>query len=119
MTDFNLIELACGKRADLASRVLLAGRLDLGTQAGRPRRKRMNLISLIKILFATAILALLVLAGVNNHEQVGFSLPPFMTQAVQQPAALMYFGFFAVGLLTGIIVGMGNGKKLEKGKKPA
>jgi uncharacterized integral membrane protein len=79
----------------------------------------MNLISLIKILFATAILALLVLAGVNNHDQVAFTLPPFMTQVVQQPAAVMYFGFFAVGLVTGIMVRAGSHKKLEKGKKPA
>jgi hypothetical protein len=79
----------------------------------------MKVISLIKLVFATAILLLLVLIGVYNRGQVAFSLPPLMSQVVEQPAALMYFGFFAIGLVTGTILSVGGGKKLEKGKKPA
>ncbi len=79
----------------------------------------MNVTSLIKLLFATAILSLLVLIGVNNRDLVVFKLSPLMTQVVQQPAALMYFGFFAVGLVTGAILSIGGGKKLDKNKKPA
>jgi len=79
----------------------------------------MNIISLIKLLFATAVLSVLVLIGVNNRDLVAFKLPPLMTQVVQQPAALMYFGFFAVGLISGAILSIGGGKKLDKNKKPA
>jgi uncharacterized membrane protein YciS (DUF1049 family) len=69
-------------------------------------------MKLIKLLFATAIFALLVLIGVYNRTEVDFNLPPLMAQVVKQPAALMYFAFFAVGLITGAVLSLGgNGKK--------
>ena len=64
----------------------------------------MNIIMLIKTVFMTAILALLVLIGLNNNTPVDFSLPPLLSSVVKQPAAIMYFAFFAVGLLTGAIL---------------
>jgi hypothetical protein len=67
----------------------------------------MNIIMLIKTVFITAILALLVLIGLNNSAPVDFSLPPLFSAAIQQPAAIMYFCFFAVGLLTGAILSIG------------
>ena len=82
-----------------------------------PRRRLMSVISIIKLLFATAILLLLVLIGLNNGSQVDFNLPPLLTQVVHQPAALMYFAFFAIGLMTGAILSLGGGKKLGKSTK--
>jgi len=38
-------------------------------------------------------------------------LPPLISKAVQQPAAIMYFAFFAVGILTGAVLTTGVGKK--------
>jgi len=54
---------------------------------------------------------LLVLMGMNNHHKIDLTLPPFLTRVIQQPAALMYLAFFAVGLLTGTIMTAGGGGK--------
>jgi uncharacterized integral membrane protein len=67
----------------------------------------------IKTVVVTAILLLLVLIGMNNRAPVDFNLPPLLKSVVQQPAALMYFAFFAVGLLTGAILSVGARKKKQ------
>ena len=67
----------------------------------------MNVIMLLKTVFVTAILLLLVLIGLNNSAPVDFNLPPLLAAQVKQPAALMYFAFFAVGLLTGAVLSIG------------
>jgi uncharacterized integral membrane protein len=68
-------------------------------------------MKVIKLAFFLVVLALLVLMGVYNKSVVDFNLPPLVNSAVQQPAALMYFGFFAVGVITGTV--------LTFGRKPA
>lgn len=62
---------------------------------------------LIKTVFVSAIFLLLVLIGLNNSAPVDFNLPPLFSSVVKQPAALMYFAFFAVGLLTGAVLSIG------------
>ena len=69
----------------------------------------MNAKILLKTIFAMLMLLLLVLMGMNNQQQVSFSLPPLF-KGVSQPAAIMYFAFFGVGVLTGTILSAG-GKK--------
>lgn len=71
----------------------------------------MNAKVLLKSVFLVLILLLLVLMGMNNRALIPFALPPLVNRAVQQPAALMYFAFFAIGFLTGTIVWAGGGKK--------
>ncbi len=71
----------------------------------------MNAKLLLKPLFLVLILLLLVLMGMNNRGLVDFVLPPLIPRRIQQPAALMYFAFFAIGLLTGTILTSGVGKK--------
>ena len=71
----------------------------------------MNAKLFFKTLFLIAILLLLVLMGMNNKSTVSFSLPPILPKTISQPAAIMYFAFFAVGVLTGTILTAGSGKK--------
>jgi uncharacterized integral membrane protein len=73
----------------------------------------------LKTLFLIVILLLLVLMGMNNRAMVTFALPPLLSRAINQPAAIMYFAFFAVGVLTGTILTAGGGKKggASKGEK--
>lgn len=71
----------------------------------------MNTKLLLKTIFLVAVLLLLVLMGMNNLKAVPFSLPPLIPKAITQPAALMYFAFFAVGLITGTVLTAGGGKK--------
>ena len=71
----------------------------------------MNAKLLLKTIFSILVLLLLVLMGMHNRAAVDFTLPPVIKQAIRQPAALMYFAFFAVGVLTGTIMTAGTGKK--------
>ncbi len=71
----------------------------------------MNAKLLLKTVFLIVILLLLVLMGMNNRGSVSFTLPPLIPKSISQPAALMYFGFFAVGVLTGTVLTAGGGKK--------
>jgi len=74
---------------------------------------------LIKIVFVAAMFLLLVLMGLNNTSPVNFTLPPVLNNVVQKPAALMYFGFFAIGLLSGAILSFGiGGSQKPSGGKP-
>ena len=75
----------------------------------------MNAKLLLKTLFFIVVLLLLVLMGMHNQSRVHFTLPPIMTKIIQQPAALMYFAFFAVGVLTGTVMTAGTGKKASTG----
>lgn len=79
----------------------------------------MNLIKVLKTTFFMAVLLLLVVMGMNNRRTVDFNLPPVLKQEVRQPAALMYFAFFAVGVVTGTLGALGGGRSSGGGKKPA
>jgi uncharacterized integral membrane protein len=69
----------------------------------------MNAKLMFKTVFLIVILLLLVLMGMNNRATVAFALPPLLPKSVTQPAAIMYFAFFAVGVLTGTILTAGGG----------
>ena len=71
----------------------------------------MNAKLLSKIVFIIVLLFLLVLIGLIDKQVVGFTLPPIITRSVQQPAAIMYFSFFAVGVLAGAVLTAGTGLK--------
>lgn len=78
----------------------------------------MNAKLLLKTVFLIVILLLLVLMGMSNRGTVSFALPPILTNAITQPAAIMYFAFFAVGVLTGTVLtaGMGKGGGSSRGQ---
>ncbi len=81
----------------------------------------MNAKLLLKTVFLMIILLLLVIMGMYNRGSVPFVLPPLVTHAVSQPAAIMYFAFFAVGVLTGTVLTAGGGGRGSgsSGSKPA
>jgi uncharacterized integral membrane protein len=68
----------------------------------------MNFKLIFKTLLVIALLALLVVMGMNNRENVKLKMPHVKTQ--EQPAALMYYAFFGVGFLAGTVL-MAGGKK--------
>jgi uncharacterized integral membrane protein len=82
----------------------------------------MNAKLLLKMLVLLAILLLLVIIGMNNPQSVALRLPPVLSKPQELPAAFMYFGFFAVGLLSGTVLtartkGGGSGSSRGKGDK--
>jgi uncharacterized integral membrane protein len=76
---------------------------------------------LLKTLFVIVVLLLLVLMGMHNRESISFTLPPLLEQKIKQPAAIMFFAFFAVGVLTGTVLTAGakkgGGKSMKADKK--
>lgn len=63
-----------------------------------------------------AILALLVIMGMHNQQNVSLSMPPLLTKTQSFPAALMYFAFFAIGVLTGTVLTAGGKRGGGKSK---
>ena len=76
----------------------------------------MNAKLFFKTLFLIVVLLLLVLMGMNNRGNVSFALPPLLEKSLSQPAAIMYFSFFAVGVLTGTILTAGGKRGAKSGK---
>ena len=76
----------------------------------------MNSKLLLKTVFLMLVLLLLVLLGMNNRIRVDFVLPPLISRPFSLPSALMYFAFFAVGVVTGTILTAGSGGKGKGGK---
>ncbi len=76
----------------------------------------MNPKLLLKTVFVIAILSLLVLMGMHNRGDATLTLPPLLQKTLHLQAALMYFGFFAIGVLTGTILTAGGGGKRTKSK---
>jgi uncharacterized integral membrane protein len=70
----------------------------------------MNAKILFKTIFLMAVLLLLVMMGMNNRSSVSFALPPILPKAISQPGAIMYFAFFAAGVITGTVLTAGGGK---------
>jgi hypothetical protein len=75
----------------------------------------MNFKLIFKTLLIIALLALLVVMGMNNRQTAVLNMPPLLPKPQHQPAALMYFAFFGVGFLSGTLL-MAGGKKGGSGK---
>lgn len=69
----------------------------------------MNFKLIFKTLLIIALLALLVIMGMNNRQKAKLYLPPLLPKEQTQPAALMYFAFFGIGFLSGTLL-MAGGK---------
>ena len=80
----------------------------------------MNTKLLLKTVFLIAVLLLLVIMGMHNGQSVDLRMPPIF-KGVTQPAAFMYFAFFALGVLSGTILTAGTkgggGSRAPKGDK--
>jgi uncharacterized integral membrane protein len=79
----------------------------------------MNTKLLLKTILLIAILLLLVIMGMNNRQTVELSMPPLLPKVQKFPAAIMYFGFFALGFLSGtLITAGGKGSRGSAKSKP-
>jgi uncharacterized membrane protein YciS (DUF1049 family) len=75
----------------------------------------MNIKLILKSLVIIAVLALLVIMGLNNPTDVTLKMPNILPRPQTLPAALMYFAFFGLGFLVGAILMAGGGKKSAGG----
>ena len=65
---------------------------------------------IFKTIFVLAVAGLLILMVLKNRNTVSFHLEPVVSKTISQPAALMYFGFFAIGFLTAKVMTGSGGK---------
>ncbi|MES2697955.1 MAG: hypothetical protein V4773_31125 [Verrucomicrobiota bacterium] len=68
--------------------------------------------AVVKTIAGLAILFVMLYVGMNNTHTIDFQFPIAGTTAkdpIRTSAALIYFGIFAVGLLAGVILTVGNG----------
>ena len=81
----------------------------------------MNFKLIFKSLLIIAVLALLVIMGMNNRKTVELSMPYIFPRPQFGPAALMYIGFFGLGFLAGAVLLTGGGGKKggSSGSKPS
>ena len=78
----------------------------------------MNAKLIFKTLFLIVILLFLVLMGMENRNLVKFTMSQVVPgKQLELPAALMYYAFFAIGLLTGTILAAGGKKGAAGGGK--
>ena len=78
----------------------------------------MNAKLLLKTVFLLAVLFFLVLLGRENRGTVEFVLPPIIPEKITLPSAMMYYAFFAIGVITGTVMTAGSSKP-EGGGKPS
>jgi hypothetical protein len=71
-------------------------------------------MTVLKTSFFMVVLLFLVFMALHNQRVVAFNLEPVLDGDIRQPAALMYVGFFGIGVVTGTIAALG-----AKPKKPA
>jgi uncharacterized integral membrane protein len=78
----------------------------------------MNTKLLLKTILLIGILLLLVIMGMNNRQIIELEMPPLFAK-LRLPGALMYFAFFALGVLGGTLVtgGKKGGGGWGKGAK--
>jgi len=66
------------------------------------------------------ILFVVLYVGMNNTNRILFSFPLAFQKDIQEPAALIYFAIFAVGVVAGTMLSFGGGggkKSAEKSPK--
>jgi preprotein translocase subunit SecG len=81
----------------------------------------MSFQAVVKTVMFLALLFVMLYIGMNNTHQIDFQFPIAGVTAknpIRQPAAILYFGVFAVGVFAGMLLhtGKGGGKKASSSK---
>ena len=72
----------------------------------------MGFKAFLRIIVFLAMLFVLLYVGMNNTQSIQFSFPmAFAAKGVIEPAALIYFGIFAIGVIAGAMLNFGGSKK--------
>jgi hypothetical protein len=76
----------------------------------------MNLKLLFRSFVFLVMLFVVLYAGLNNTNNIDFSFPIVFSRSVHQPAAYIFFGMFAIGVLGGTMLTAGGGRRGGGGK---
>jgi uncharacterized membrane protein YciS (DUF1049 family) len=70
----------------------------------------MNFKLFVRTVLFLAILFVMLYVGMNNTDKISFNFPIASDKPIIQPAALIYFAIFAVGVFAGTLFNLGGGK---------
>lgn len=65
---------------------------------------RMKIAALFRGLVVLALVFVALYVGMSNTQPIQFSFPLAFKQSISQPAALIFFGMFALGLIIGLML---------------
>ncbi|MBI5380650.1 MAG: hypothetical protein HZA31_02000 [Opitutae bacterium] len=71
----------------------------------------MSIKLFLRTLVFLALLFVILYVGMTNTKEIDFWFPLASPKPIHQPAALIYFGIFAIGVLAGTMLGAGGGGK--------
>ncbi len=77
----------------------------------------MNFKTFLRTLVFLAILFVVLYIGMENQQSIEFSFPMALQRSIRRPAAIIFFGIFAIGVLAGTMLhggGKGGGSKRSK-----
>jgi hypothetical protein len=77
----------------------------------------MNLKVLFRSIVFLLMLFVVLYAGINNTNTIDFSFPIAFSKNVHEPAAYIFFGIFAIGVLGGTMLTAGSGGRRGGGGK--
>jgi uncharacterized integral membrane protein len=69
----------------------------------------MNFKTALRTAVFLVILFIVLYIGMNNSENIEFSFPIALSHSIREPAAVIFFGMFAIGVLAGTML-HGGGK---------
>ncbi len=75
----------------------------------------MSFKAILKSIAFLVILFVMLYVGLNNREKISFSFPIAQVK-LYAPAAIIFFGMFAVGVLAGTLLHSGGGGRKSGGK---
>jgi uncharacterized integral membrane protein len=70
----------------------------------------MSFKAVFKTIFFLILLFVMLYVGMNNTDNINFSFPMATKDKINAPAALIFFGLFAIGVLAGTLMHSGGGK---------
>ena len=74
----------------------------------------MNFKAILKSIAFLIILFVMLYVGLNNRDTINFSFP-IAEIRISAPAAIIFFGVFAVGVFAGMLLHLGGGGGGKKG----
>jgi len=80
----------------------------------------MSIKLFLRIIVFLALLFVILYVGMTNTKEIDFYFPLVSAKpnapVLHQPAALIYFGIFAIGVLAGAMFNAGGGKRSSRGE---
>jgi uncharacterized integral membrane protein len=76
----------------------------------------MNAKTLFRAIVTLLLLFVALYVGMKNTHPIDFYFPVLLEKKLSLPAALLFFGMFAIGVMAGMVMNSGKEQKLPDGE---